>query len=184
MKKSNSLSSAELFRTLQTNKLYEKAHRPIIIADNLRTPENMGAVLRLAGNIGAALTLFISNAPINFKTYKIKRTASGAYEKETWKIIELNELAEHLPHDYEIVALETEAKAQNIFTAKLPEKMAIVVGNELFGIDSYLMAMAHHKVYIPLPGEIYSLNVTHALSVGLFEWYRQTAHKYTKPDIK
>jgi len=173
MKKSNSLSSVELFRTLETNRFYENAYRPIVVADNLRTPENMGAVLRLAGNIGAALTLFVTNTPINFKTYKIKRTASGAYEKSTWKIIEPKELSENIPPDYEIVALETETNAQNIYTTKLPEKIAFMVGNELFGIDPELMALAHHKVFIPLPGYIYSLNVTHALSVGLFEWYRQ-----------
>jgi len=178
MKKSNPLSSVDLFRTLQTNKFYEQAHRPIIIADNLRTPENMGAVLRLAGNIGAALTLFVTNAPINFKTYKIKRTASGAYEKSAWKIIEPKELAQHIPPGYEIVALETEATAQNIYNTQLPDKMAILVGNELFGIDPKLMAMAQHKVFIPLPGEIYSLNVTHALSVGLFEWYRQISSAF------
>jgi tRNA G18 (ribose-2'-O)-methylase SpoU len=173
MKKINPLSSVELFRSLETNQFYNLNQRPIIIADNLRTPENMGAVLRLAGNVGARLTIFIADEPLNFKTYKIKRTASGAFEKCDWKIITLQELPQYIPSDYIIVALETSSNATNIYTTPLPRKMAMIVGNELFGIGSELMQMAQLKVYIPLPGKIYSLNVTHALSVGLFEWYRQ-----------
>lgn len=173
MKKINSLSSVELFRSLETNQFYKLNQRPIIIADNLRTPENMGAVLRLAGNVGAVLTLFISDIPLNFKPYKIKRTASGAYEKCAWRIITLQELPQYIPSDYITVALETSSNATSIYSTPLPEKIALIVGNELYGIGSELMQMAQLKVYIPLPGQIYSLNVTHALSVGLFEWYRQ-----------
>lgn len=158
---------------MESNRFYDQAHRPIIISDNLRTPENMGAVLRLAGNIGAAQTLFVSNNPPDFKTYKIKRTASGAFEKTSWKIIDPAELSALIPKDYLIVALETSADSENIYSCSLPEKMAIIIGNELAGINPQLMAMAHLKVYIPIPGVIFSLNVTHALAIGLFEWQRQ-----------
>lgn len=173
MTNNHQLSSVELFRSLKTNQFYQSVARPIIVADNLRTPENMGAVLRLAGNIGASLTLFVNDTTPNFKTYKIKRTASGAFEKCQWKIIKPQELPQFLPSDYEVVALETSSTAKNIYTTPLPEKMVMVVGNELYGISPQLMNLAKFSVYIPLPGEIYSLNVTHALSIGLFEWHRQ-----------
>jgi tRNA G18 (ribose-2'-O)-methylase SpoU len=173
METSNPHSSVELFRKLETNQYYKNAFRPIIVADNLRTPENMGAVLRLAGNIGAQMTLFVAEDPPTFKSYKIKRTASGASEKTHWKMIKPSELSDYLPEDYQIIALETAPDAQNIYTTRLPEKMVMMVGNELTGISPQLMTLAHKSVFIPLPGEIYSLNVTHALAIGLFEWYRQ-----------
>ncbi|MFA5418425.1 MAG: TrmH family RNA methyltransferase [Bacteroidales bacterium] len=170
---SNPHSSVSLFQKLKTSEVFLGLARPIIVADNLRTPENMGAVLRLAGNIGAQMTLFVAEDPPAFKPYKIKRTASGASEKTHWKMIKPSELSDFLPQDYQIIALETAPDAQNIYTTRLPEKMVMMVGNELTGISPQLMTPAHQSVYIPLPGEIYSLNVTHALAIGLFEWYRQ-----------
>ena len=94
----NQKSSFELFQYLNPGEVYKNTPRPIIIADNLRTPENMGSVLRLAGNIGAQKTLFISEKAHQFKTYKIKRTASGAYDKIDWKIIRYEELNNEIPN--------------------------------------------------------------------------------------
>lgn len=146
---------------------------PIIIADKLRTPENIGMILRLAGNVNAACALFLSDDNINFKESKIKRTSSGASEKVDWKIIKQNELSDYLPEDYTVIALETCDDSSNIFTFNFPDKTAIIVGNEVTGISDYVLQYAHKKVFIPVPGDISSLNVTHALSIALFQWYNQ-----------
>jgi len=166
-------SSFELFQNLNPGEIYNNISRPIIIADNLRTPENMGSVLRLAGNIGAQKTLFISETAQEFKTYKIKRTASGAYDKIDWKIIRYEELNNEIPIDYHIISLETSKLAENIYSFKFPEKIALVIGNEMHGIRQELLNQTKQHLYIPLPGSVISLNATHALSVALFEWYRQ-----------
>jgi len=170
-------SSVELFRNLGTSGILDNKYLPIVIADNLRTPENMGLVLRLAGNIGAATTLFVSNEASNFKRHKINRTSSGAANKVNWKIIKPNELTKFIPDDYKIIALETSNDSNNIFSFRFPDKTAFLVGNEVTGISEDLLSYAHHKVYIPVPGSISSLNVTHALSIGLFEWLRQVELK-------
>lgn len=146
---------------------------PIIIADRLRTPENIGLILRLAGNIGAVNTLFISDEAHKFKKYKINKTASGAVTKVNWKIIKPDELRGFLPADYEIIALETCEDASNIFSFKFPKKTAFLVGNEVKGVSEEMLSIAKNKVYIPVPGPVSSLNVSHALSVALFEWLKQ-----------
>ena len=169
----NQKSSFELFQNLNTSEIYNNISRPIIIADNLRTPENMGSVLRLAGNIGAQKTLFISDITHQFKTYKIKKTASGAYDKINWKIINYNELQNEIPNDYQLIILETTQQAENIFSFKFPEKIALVIGNEMHGVRQELLNQIKQHLYIPIPGPVTSLNATHALSVALFEWYRQ-----------
>jgi len=166
-------SSVELFTQLGTSGVLQNKHLPIIIADNIRTPENMGLILRLAGNISASKTLFLNDITPNFKEYKIKRTSSGSADKVNWDIIKPAALTNHLPDDYKIVAFETSKDSSNIFSFKFPEKTAFLVGNEVTGISEKILSMAHHEVYIPIPGLISSLNVTHALSVGLFEWLRQ-----------
>jgi len=166
-------SSIELFTQLGTSEILQNKHLPIIIADNIRTPENMGLILRLAGNIGALKTLFLHDEIHNFKEYKIKRTSSGAADKVNWDIINSAALKNYLPDGYKIVALETSKDSNNIFSFKFPEKTAFLIGNEVLGISEEILSLANHKVYIPIPGTIKSLNVTHALSIGLFEWLRQ-----------
>lgn len=166
-------SSIDLFNKLDTTKILNSVSRPIIIADRLRTPENMGLVLRLAGNVNALNTLFISDDGHKFKKYKIIKTASGAVAKVDWKIIKPNELLDFIPSDYKIIAMETCRDASNIFSFKFPKKIAFMVGNEVNGISEEMLSLAHRKVYIPVPGPISSLNVSHALSIAIFEWLKQ-----------
>lgn len=166
-------NSYELFKDLKTSKIYNTITRPVIIADNLRTPENMGSVLRLAGNIGAQKTLFISDSAHQFKNYKINKTASGAAEKTKWKIITLDELKDEIPIDYQLILLETIAQSAPIFDFNFFEKTVFVIGNEVHGVRQELLDLADHVLHIPIPGPVSSLNTTHALSIALFEWYRQ-----------
>ena len=171
---SNSLSSFELFKKLKTGDIYKKINRPIIIADNIRTPENMGSIIRLGANIGALKVIFISIEASEFKQFKIKKTASGAAEKMDWQVVDDFKSAKSLvPANYKYIALETSQDSENIFKSKLPETLVIIVGNEVKGIRDEIINETSLRYHIPNPGVISSLNVTHALSIGLFEWYRQ-----------
>ena len=151
--------------------------RPVIVADRILSPMNVGAILRLAANINAAKVWFVYDEDPGFRSYKIKRTSSGASEKVDWEMTSTEKLPKILPPDHEVIAIETTEDAQDIFTAVFPHKVVFIVGNERFGIQEKLIKLCSRKVFIPIPGPISSLNVSHALSVGLFEWYRQVHRK-------
>jgi len=168
-----SKSSYELFNKLEFSNIYTSLTRPIIIADHLRTPENIGAVLRLSAHIGAGNVLFVNDNEKQFKDNRVFRTASGAADKMKWKSISTEDALEKIPEDYRIVAFETVPDATNIYEYTFPEKVAFIVGNEVNGISDRLLELAHDKVYIPVPGVISSLNVSHSLAVAVFEWLRQ-----------
>ena len=145
----------------------------IVVADGLSSPMNVGAVLRLAANLNAEKTWLVYEQDPGFRSYKIKSTSSGASEKTDWEIVAPEKLKDALPPDYEIIAIETTETAQNIFEVKFPEKIVLIVGNERLGISGPVLKLAKQHLFIPVPGNISSLNVTHALAVGLYEWYRQ-----------
>jgi len=147
--------------------------QPVIVADRIQSPMNMGAILRLAANIYASKVWFVYDEDPGFRSYKIKSTSSGASEKVDWNMITPDRLSEVLPAGYEIVAIETTEDAKNIYTTVLPEKVVFTVGNERYGVSEEVLRLAHQKVFIPIPGIISSLNVSHALGIGLFEWLRQ-----------
>ena len=168
-------NSFEFFSSFRHDPAYKNLDKPIVIADDLRTPENMGAVLRLAGNIGARETLFLSDTAQDFKNYKINRTASGGEKKTAWRILPKQSLDIRavMPDGYRIIAIETAEKATDLMETNLPEKCAFVIGSEVSGISAHIMQQVDQTVFIPVPGPVSSLNVTHALSIALFEWLRQ-----------
>jgi len=173
MNSKENINSYQLFKNLKQDEIYLNKSRPIVVADNLRTPENMGSVLRLAANVGAGKVFFVKHDDEQPRSWKIKKTASGADEKIDWSFVDINSLSELIPEGYKLVAIETAESATNIYETPLPEKCVFIVGHEVFGIGNELLAMADNIVYIPVPGVISSLNVTHALGISLFEWLRQ-----------
>jgi len=151
---------------------YQTHFRPIIVATQLRSPSNIGGIIRLAGNMGCEKIIFTGD-PEHFRRDKIRRSATTAFNKVNWEICDETEWGQKIPQGYEIVAIETVSTATNIYTTKLPEKIVIVVGNERFGLDDKTIKHCNSAVYIPMAGHTLSMNVVQATSVSLFEWFRQ-----------
>jgi tRNA G18 (ribose-2'-O)-methylase SpoU len=141
----------------------------IIIADNFSTPENVGSIVRLAANVCASKVIVVGSE--GCRQSKINKTAGAAIGHIAIEWQETGNL--HLPKDYVPVALETVEGAVELYATNLPSKMALVLGNEKYGVSDKLLAYCQRAVYIPMPGAIKSMNVSHAASVCLFEWLRQ-----------
>jgi tRNA G18 (ribose-2'-O)-methylase SpoU len=154
------------------SEIYNPDHAPIIIALDLRTPMNIGGIIRLAGNLGCRKVLFTGDES-HFRTAKIRRTATTGYGHVDWEFCEHHQWQHKVPNDYTIVAVETVAEATSIFETKLIGKYAFVVGNERYGIDDKSLESCQSAVYIPMPGIVKSMNVVQAANVVLFEWLRQ-----------
>lgn len=160
--------SRDLFET----KEYKIKHQPILIIDHPRNPKNLGSVIRLAANVDALKVIVVDEAP-DFKDQFIRKTAASSYGKVEHIFVHPNDLMKHIPDDYALCAIETSEKSENIYQTKLPEKIALMVGNERFGIEDQTLEKCEQHLYIPMYGITQSMNVTHALAVSLFEWLRQ-----------
>lgn len=146
-------------------------HKPVVIADHLRTPENMGSLIRLADNVGASEVIFLGEALQ--KVNRIRYAAASSAGNISWRFTQETDLRKIIPNDYSIVALETAVGASSVFSTVLPEKLALLVGNERTGISEVYLEQADLAVYLPVPGPTRSLNVSHAAAVLLYEWLRQ-----------
>ena len=145
--------------------------RPIVITDNFSTPENIGHVIRLAANIGALKVIILGDNSL--RTSKIRKTAGTSFDHIPVEFIATEELSAHIPEGYTLTALETASGAENLFTTNLPDKMALILGNEKYGISAELLNMSGKIIFIPMPGPIKSMNVSHAAAVCLFCWMGQ-----------
>jgi tRNA G18 (ribose-2'-O)-methylase SpoU len=100
------------------------------------------------------------------------RVADVAGKIIDWHFCKNSEVLNLIPKDYTLVALETSPASSNLFTTKLPLKMALIVGNESQGISDVLMTQSHLEVHIPATGPVKSLNVAQAAGILMFEWVR------------
>ncbi len=147
------------------------ADAPIIIADGLRTPENVGSLIRLAANVGCTTVVLVASD--DMKESKIRKTACMAWDYvRLERVASADELTKIVPTDYEYVAVETTPDSVDIYTKPLPRKVALVVGSEVHGVSESVLSLCPQRVYIPMTGPDTSMNVSQAAAVALFEWVR------------
>jgi 23S rRNA (guanosine2251-2'-O)-methyltransferase len=78
---------------------------------------------------------------------------------------------------YTIVAMETTSRSQVYTDVDYPLKVALVVGNEVTGVDTRVMEEADIIAEIPTYGLKNSLNVASAAPIVVFEVLRQWSKK-------
>ena len=176
------LKSNILFSQIPTEEIYNRIPHPIVIADHLMTPDNMGAMIRIADNIGASEMVFLGDES-RHSLGKIRRAAASSRGNIQWYFTEETDLRKIVPQGKTIVAIETADNATCIYDTKLPEDVAFIVGSESQGLNEDLLKQCDMVVYIPVPGPTRSLNVSHAAAVALFEWQRQQLNNSTTQQL-
>ncbi len=166
------IKSNDLFAMLHDVNIYNHIGHPIVIADNLLTPDNMGALIRLSDNIGAEKIVFL-NKTENIDMKRVRRAAASSRDSMKYTFTTGTDLHEIVGNDKTIVAIETAKEAKNIYDVRLPKNIVFVLGSESKGMRPEILDQCDMAVYIPVPGQNCSLNVSHAASVAMFEWLRQ-----------
>jgi TrmH family RNA methyltransferase len=159
-------------RQEQAYKLAESKPGPIIIAEDIHTPENMASILRVADGAGSRRVIFVNQKqPVLSK--KMTRIARNVENYLDLKFVSLDAyiaLSDSLPERY---ALEITAQSKNILNSLLPNQISIVIGNERHGISDAVLNTCQSSIHIPMYGKKSSMNVSHALAICLYEWRRQ-----------
>lgn len=166
------LTSSQSFFESRNFYLWKNRNAPILIGIGIRTPENIGAMIRLAGNVGCSKVIIVDNEE-NHNVRKIKKVATTAYNKVDWEFSKFENWRSLIPDDYNLIALETTSDSKLIYDISWPEKVALIVGDERYGVDEDTLNACEFKVYIPMIGNVKSLNVVQAAAIGLFELVRQ-----------
>ncbi|MEI7769307.1 MAG: TrmH family RNA methyltransferase [Chloroflexales bacterium] len=159
-------------RALRAERRFPPA--PQIVAAQLRAPDNIGGVLRLADAAGSDRVVFIGDAgPDHKRTHRAARSCDALVP---WEVCSLAQFLQARGAFRPLIALEITSASGNIFSTQLPADCTFVIGSERHGIPEALLAVCDQAIHIPMYGTNGSMNVTHALGVALFEWRRQQAH--------
>lgn len=142
----------------------------ILIAHNIRSLHNVGAIFRNAAAFGVKklyLTGFTATPPRK----EIAKVALGAQDLIPWESGDIQEIIASLRRDgYRIIGLDNAPGSVDIQTLAAPatlETIALILGNENDGIDSQARALLDGLVHIPM-AQKQSLNVSVASGVALY----------------
>ena len=165
------ISNEELNRPdLETFKDQEK--NPIILVlDNIRSMHNVGSAFRTADAF-AIEAIYLCGITAQPPHREIHKTALGATDSVEWKYFETtSEACKSLKASgYKIAAVEQADKSTSLetFQPQADEKLALVFGNEVFGVEEGIVKSADICLEIPQFGTKHSINVS--VSMGVVLW--------------
>jgi tRNA G18 (ribose-2'-O)-methylase SpoU len=147
----------------------------IAVLDNIRSMHNVGSVFRTADAF-LIEAIFLCGYTPQPPHRDINKTALGATDSVDWIYFDNTTaaVAELKNGGYKVFAIEqTEG---SISLEKIPsdqyEKLAIVFGNEVEGVNDEVLSMVDGSIEIPQMGMKHSLNISVAAGIVLWELVR------------
>jgi 23S rRNA (guanosine2251-2'-O)-methyltransferase len=171
--------------------------RIILIIHNVRSAHNVGALLRTADGLGVEKAIVSGYSPyppakndirlphVAQKTGRaIQKTALGAETSVDWQKIDniSSYLDELTANNWVVAALEQTATAIVLSNYQPPDKIALIVGNEIGGLEAEVLAKAPVQLEIPMLGAKESLNVAAAGAIALYHLRYSPFKKLDKHD--
>lgn len=141
-----------------------------VLLDNIRSAWNVGSMLRSADGAGVRHVHLcgVTALPDNPKVWK---TALGAEKSLPWTFHRDGVAAVRALKEAGLAlwALEGGRRAEPLFEAERPESaLALVVGNEISGVDPGILELCDRVVCLPMQGVKGSLNVAVAFGAAVY----------------
>ena len=166
------LSMEELNRKSVSQYKNAEKTRIIVLLENIRSMHNVGSVFRTADAFLLEAIYLCGYTP-QPPHRDIHKTALGATESVEWKYFITAYEAVHLLRDrgYRIFAVEQVENSIPLqeFSYHENDKIAILFGNEVSGVDAELLKHCEGCIEIPQFGTKHSLNISVAAGIVLWE---------------
>lgn len=141
----------------------------ILIPDQIRDPGNLGTLLRSAAAAGVQGALLPPETADAFAP-KVLRSGIGAHFQLPIHSMTWDEIREHIK---ELQIYLADMNGGSCWEADLRQPLALIIGGEAEGASEEARKLAGHRISIPMPGNVESLNAAVAGSVLMFEVVRQ-----------
>lgn len=142
----------------------------IVILDNVRSLLNVGSIFRTCDAF-LVQSLYLCGLTGTPPQKEIEKTALGATETVSWKHFESTQVAvaQLKAEGYEIFAVEQAEDSISLQNFRVQaSKIAVVFGNEVYGVEQEVIDICNGVIEIPQLGSKHSLNV--AVSAGIVIW--------------
>ncbi len=148
----------------------------IVILDNIRSLNNIGSVFRTSDAF-LIEKIYLCGITAKPPHKEIHKTALGATESVEWEYVENTlELVKKLQMDKVLVASIEQAENSMLlqnFTIQPNQKYAIVMGNEVKGVQQEVVSASDYCIEIPQFGTKHSLNISVSCGVVLWDLFKK-----------
>lgn len=142
----------------------------VLVLDNVRSALNVGSVFRTADAF-LLEQIFLCGITAVPPNRDVLKSALGATETVAWKYVEktLDAIHELKKQHYKIFAVEQAVESISLEEFVVPRnKMALVFGHEVNGVDTSVLQECDGCIEIPQVGAKHSLNI--AVCAGIVIW--------------
>jgi len=153
----------------------------IVIAHNIRSTHNVGSIFRTCEGFGVSKIILSGYSPypklavdsrlphLSEKlTNQIHKTALGAETMVPFEHQEYLDLASLKESGYKIIGLEQDNRSTPLQDYITPNKIVLLLGEEVHGITDNLRNQCDDLIEIPMVGLKESFNVSVAAGIALF----------------
>ena len=168
------LSLSELNR-ISVEEFKEKQKTPlIVILDNIRSLNNVGAVFRTSDAFAIEKIYLCGYTPTP-PHREIQKTAIGATQSVEWEYKEniLDLISDLKINSWDIFAIEQTENSTMLQEFEPSGKLAIVMGNEVEGVQQAVIDKCNGVIEIPQEGTKHSLNISVSCGIMLWDLYRK-----------
>ena len=152
------------------NRQYRHGMEIYLILENIQYARNVASIFRIADAVAVKkifLTGITVTPPFGKDLVKVsrhkERSVQWEYRKNTgWVLNHFRKI------EVPVIALEFTNLAEPLFEFEFPNRFALLVGNETYGITRKTLQKVYQAVFIPMFGKGASLNVHISVAVTLF----------------
>lgn len=164
-----SSSEYDFLVTHHDHKSQAQSFNIICILDSIRSAHNIGSMLRNAECFGIQKITLTGLSP-RIDHPQVKKTSMGCedfieweYEKDINKVIK-----KYQELGYKIWGIETSTQSVSLSEiSEVPEKLALIFGHEVYGVNPKILNMCDKIIRIDLSGRKNSLNVAVSQAITL-----------------
>lgn len=144
-----------------------------IVLDELEDPHNLGSIMRTADATGAHGIIIPKRRAVGL-TATVAKTSAGAVEYvPVVRVTNIADTIEELKSRH-VWVVGTDAEGKEDFrTLDGETSIALVIGNEGRGLSRLVKEKCDWTVFLPMVGQVTSLNASVASSLLMYEIYRK-----------
>jgi RNA methyltransferase, TrmH family len=158
---------------MRTISIAEASGDLVLVLADVRDPGNAGTLVRSAAAAGASAVVFCSGSVDPFNPKSVRSTAGLLFHLDLVTGVALPEVGRTLKSKgFSLVGADATSSTRPD-EVDMTGPVALVLGNESWGIEEPARALLDEVTGIPMPGAAESLNVGIAGSILLFEAVRQ-----------
>ena len=149
-----------------------------VVLENVFDPHNVSAVMRTCDAVGIQDVYILNDRIPPHKKWGYKSSSTAAEWLNVHQFTDVETCFTEVRKKYQkIYTSYLSEKAGDVFSLDLTESIALVFGNETFGVSEGIRKYTEGDFIIPQVGIIKSLNISVACAVTLYEAFRQKKEK-------